>query len=104
MCAKDSNNPPTLLPLSNPNLRASNALSHIPITPKESSRPSVERVPYHATVLYWPFRQNGKSTTEYAAKVEFAVGEDVLRLLAYGIEVLLRPAFLEGDYVRRWLD
>jgi hypothetical protein len=101
MRTKNRGDPPTLFALSNPDLCTSNAFSNVPITPKESSGSSIQRIPHHTALFYGPFRQYCKSPAEYAAVIEFTVWEDMLCLLAYSIEVLLRPAFLESDNVWR---
>lgn len=96
MCTKDLHRPSPVLPFTYLDLCACHPLPNIPVASEKGSRPSIECVPHHPTVFNWPFRQDCQSASEDAAVVEFTMWEDVIRLLPYGIEVLLSPAFLEG--------
>lgn len=86
-----------------PDARTGNALPYKPVPAVEGSRPPVQRVAHHVALLNRPSRQDDEPAAEDAAVVELAMGEDVPRLLPYGLVVLLRPALLQPDNVWLWL-
>lgn len=81
--------------------RTCNALPHIPVPPIEGCWSSIERVRDHVALYNGPSGQDSKSSTKYAAVVEFPIWQEVAGLLANGIVVHLCPAFLKTDNV--WL-
>jgi hypothetical protein len=97
MCAEDVEQ----LAVVHADRRARDALADVPISPKEGRRPPVEGVAHHRALDDGPAREDGEAAAEDAAVVELCVREHVARLARDRLEILLRPAFLQADDVRR---
>ena len=104
MCTKDLRDSSSHFAISYSDLCTSNAFSDVPVSSEKGGGPAVQRVAEHAAFLYGPFGQYCQPATKYATEVKFPIRQDVLRVLAYGVIVLLRPAFLKGDNCGRWIN
>lgn len=101
MCAKDFGNILRVRTKSDP--RTCNTLAHKPISAKEGCRTSIEWIPDHTGFLDRPFREDGKTATEDAAVVVFAVREEVSGLLPDAVIIFLGPALLQTNDLGEWI-
>src|SRR5690625_2072571 len=82
----------------------SNALADIPITPPKGRGAAIEGIRHHGALLDGPAAQDGEATANGAAVVELGMGQDAAGGIADGAVVVLDPALLETDDVRRGLE
>lgn len=97
MCIEDLNR----LTLRRLDLRASHALTNIPVSSEEGCRTPIKRITVHSCIANRPTAKDGQSSTENAGVIEFGVREDVLGGLLDGHVVCKSPAFLQADYIQR---
>lgn len=81
-----------------------NALANIPVTPPKGRGPPVERVLNHGALLYGPAAEDCEAGAPGPGVVELGMGQAVTELAADGAEVVLDPALLQADNVRRRVE
>src|SRR2546423_15411279 len=83
-----------------PYSRTSHSLAHVPVAPEECCRSAIQRIPEHVTLLNWPPGQDGKSASENAGVVEFAIGQHIVSLSPDGSVVAVGPTFLQANDIK----
>ena len=81
-----------------------NALAHKPVPSKEGRGSAIQWVPIHRRLLNGEGAEDSQSAAEDPGKVELAVGKDDGGLPTDRSIVLLRPALLKTNDLRRWRE